>query len=485
MNIYILRKIAYVSIIIILFFGCENFLQEEVYTQYDSKTYLQTEKGINSILVSAYSYVHVNNAWRTRMMLANELPGDIMFEWGGGLEALAMPYMTFTWNSEDSQLPGTWNVLYKAIMNANSILDNIDNVTTLSTDKIKQFKGEAIFIRAIAYYFLWELWGPVPIITTNKKLNFEPSKSSEKVIISFIEEELQAAADVLPVTPDLWGKASKGAALSYLGRLYLNTYQWQKAADVCKNVIDLNYYSLFDGDLTMMFAVENEENDEVIFTSPVLNSYSAGGFHHMACSFPPNYPVQSNWINWGCQFCVYSDFVLSYHHDDKRLGWMLLEYTDVEGVYHDCLDPSDISKGVRCFKYVPDPNAIGISHGNDIPMIRYAEVLLNRAEALNELNGPNIESINLINLVRSRAGVPNYDISDFSSKEELRDAILEERGWEFVTEGLRRMDLIRHGKLISRAIERGATNAKDYMTRFPIPQSEINSNSNLEQNPGY
>ncbi len=88
-------------------------------------------------------------------------------------------------------------------------------------------------------------------------------------------------------------------------------------------------------------------------------------------------------------------------------------------------------------------------------------------------------------MIRARAGVPIYSLNDFSTKDALRNALLDERGWEFVAEGMRRMDLIRHGKLISRAIARGATSAKDYMTLFPIPLDEIKANPKLEQNPGY
>src|SRR5690606_9568556 len=121
----------------------------------------------------------------------------------------------------------------------------------------------------------------------------------------------------------------------------------------------------------------------------------------------------------------------------------------------------------------------------DVPMIRYAEVLLNRAEALNEINGPNQESVELLNRIRERAGVPEFSLSDFSSKELMRNALLEERGWEFVAEGLRRVDLIRHGKLVSNALSRGASNAQDFMVRFPIPHNEMEANPSLTQNPGY
>ena len=150
------------------------------------------------------------------------------------------------------------------------------------------------------------------------------------------------------------------------------------------------------------------------------------------------------------------------------------------------LDPADQGKAVRCFKYVPDPAAISQNNGNDEPVIRYAEVLLNRSDALNEINALNQESVDLLNQIRTRAGVAEYKLSDFHSKDAFRDSILNERGWEFVAEGKRRMDLIRQGQLISRAQARGgASDAKDYMTRYPIPQDEIDANPNMEQNQRY
>ncbi len=477
------NKIWIIILIFFIIISCEDFLKEEVYTQYDPQSFLQTEEGINSVLVAAYSNMVVTNSMRDRMYTLNEFPGDIMWEWGGSFESTAILFMSYNWDSQSDMFSNQWRQYYQSIRNANSLLDNIDNVKTLSPEKVKQLKAEARFIRAADYYYLWELFGPVPLVTTATELNFEPFRATDEEFDSFITTELSAAAADLPVSQNLWGKATKGAALALLGKYYLNSRQWQKAAEANKQVIDLKKYRLFSGDIANMFAVENEENDEIILTSPALTTLHANNY--MAHAFPPHYPIQSNWINYGAQFCLYNDWVQTYHPNDKRLGWMLFEYTDVNGVHHNCLDPNDISRGVRCFKYVPDPDGVSQNHGNDVPMIRYAEVLLNRAEALNELNGPNQESINLLNRVRERAGVPLYHFSDFISKEELRNALLDERGWEFVAEGLRRMDLIRHGKLISRALARGASNAKDYMVKYPIPLIEIEANPNLEQNPGY
>ena len=98
---------------------------------------------------------------------------------------------------------------------------------------------------------------------------------------------------------------------------------------------------------------------------------------------------------------------------------------------------------------------------------------------MNEINGPKLESIDLLNQIRLRAILPTYCLSDFSSKDALRDSLLQEREWEFVAEGKRRMYLIRQGKLILKAQARGVINAKDYMTVFPIPLNEISANPNL------
>ncbi|SHJ81106.1 SusD family protein [Tangfeifania diversioriginum] len=118
-------------------------------------------------------------------------------------------------------------------------------------------------------------------------------------------------------------------------------------------------------------------------------------------------------------------------------------------------------------------------------MIRYADILLSRAEALNQLNGPNSESIDLINQIRNRAGLEDIQLADFDTREALVEQILKERRWEFWYEGKRRRDLIRNGKFIEYAHNRGISNATENHLWFPIPQSAVDANSLLEQNKGY
>jgi hypothetical protein len=139
---------------------------------------------------------------------------------------------------------------------------------------------------------------------------------------------------------------------------------------------------------------------------------------------------------------------------------------------------------VRSFKFPEDLPATGADMGNDFPVVRYADILLSHAEALNEINGPTQEAIDFINAVRTKAGVPALSLADYGTKELLRDHILKERGWEFFSEELRRQDLVRQGKFIEYGKSRGKT-AFDYQVLYPIPQSEIDRNPSLKQNDGY
>src|SRR5690606_8417834 len=236
--------------------------------------------------------------------------------------------------------------------------------------------------------------------------------------------------------------------------------------------------------------VANERNNEYIWVRPAVASTdraNANGW--MNVSFPEGFATDprsgltfsNTWVNFPTQFRLLDVFFNSFEVSDKRKDLILTEYVNTSGNSVSLLNNND----TRSFKYWPDPDALGASHGNDIPEIRYADILLSKAEALNELIGPNEESINLINQIRLRANLNVLTLSDFPDKESLRDHLLNEIGWEFYSEGQRRYDLIRMNKFISSAIERGATNARPFHVLFPIPQVAIDSDPLLTQNEGY
>ncbi len=472
--------------------GCNDFLEEQVFTEYDPSTFLNSEAGINAVLTATYR--QSRPLYRETWFSFAGWTTDLQLERGGGYAAPAATFANFQWLPSNGFFRNNWRELYEAVRNANSLLDNIDEVTAISANRIAALKGEAQFLRAFNYYVLHDLFGGVPLITSAKELNLEVPRNSADEVLTFLETELRTAASNLPVNAELSGKATKGAALALLGRIMLNAKQWQKAADAMGEVIALNKYQLFTP-VEGLFSVQNEGNDELIF---VFESLATGpGWNYTPHAYPVGY--QTGQVNYGAQFQLWRWFVESFHPDDRRaleydpdngkFGWILKSYINKGGNLVD-LQNDEIIPGVeklypRSFKFTPDPDALGAQHGNDIPILRYAEVLIARAEALNELNGPTQESIDLLNEVRTRAEAPLYDLADFPTKESLRDQILVERGWEFFTEGLRRQDLIRHGKFISSAQERGKTLAQPHHVLFPLPQTELDANPALEQNPGY
>lgn len=463
-------------LLLLTFGGCKKVLEEDNFSQLSTEDFLGTESGIKALSISAYSNAQFVAFPMNVKVNFSELPTDIMFQAGGGVAGNAAQLYNFNWESTMEWFNvQTWNKCYRAIRDANVLLDNIAEVPMAEATR-KVYQGEAKFLRAFTYYLLNDWYGPVPLITTAVNSSAAIQRPTEAEMYTFLETELTEATALLPATQSEYGRATKGAALGFLTKFYLNTKQWQKCADAAQQVMNLGVYNLYPNYVNM-FKVENERNSEFIFVSPAANIAGQGN-QWMAVAFPATYPRLSNQASFASNYKLYDNFVNSFAANDARRGAILTSYQTAAGATVTLLGRNDS----RSFKYFPDPNSLSADAGNDIPELRFADILLARAEALNELNGPDQESITLINRVRARVNVASYSPGQFT-KETFRDAILEERKWEFFTEGFRRQDLIRHGKFISNAVARGKS-AKNHHIRYPIPQTEIDI-SHIEQNPGY
>ncbi len=490
----ILKLFILFSIILLPFSSCKEILEEPIYSQLVPENFLTTNDGIISVLKAAYvqeSHVQNQNA-NKGTILSQESTTDIMYEIAGADNRQMLQFINFTWDANlDWIFSMLWNPYYLAIRDANSVLDNIDKANISETNK-KQYISEARFVRAISYYSLYMFFGPVPLRTTTVNGSENLAKATEAQLLSFIETELLEVAPNLPTQgTEEYGRANKGAALAFRCKFFLNTKQWQKCADMAKQIIDLNYYQL-SADYSAMFRVENERNKEYIWVRPCIASSTGSGAGNdwEAYVFPVGFQKDvvsglvylNNWRNYAAQYSLRDAFYNSFAADDKRKSTILTSYINTQGKTISLLNNTN---NTRPLKYWPDPAAIDGGGGNDIPVIRYADILLSRAEALNEISGPNPESISLINQIRLRAGLAGIQLADFAGKDALRDHIINERGWEFYCEGLRRQDLIRSGKFISYAQARGITNAKATHVRYPIPQQAMDSDSELVQNDGY
>jgi hypothetical protein len=475
-----MKKIFIYLGFLLLLIGCQKPLDEEVFTTLGPSNFYKTAADAESLLTSVYAVSQGYRDIGRDYLAVGEMTTDIMIERQGAINTLTQPFEDFTWDATHAWLSGFWGRYYNAIYRANVVIDKVPAID-MNEDRKAQIIAEARFIRAFNYFYLYDLFGPTPLIVSSEtSATDKPARATKEEFVKFVEDEFLAVSKILPATQSDYPRATKGAALGFLTKFYLNNKQWAEAAETAKEIIDSHTYSLFKGaDRTELFDIKNERNNEFIYVVPFIPLSSIGNTY-ISHAAPPGYVFKyPPHVNFAAQFKVRSDFVNTFDPQDQRRNAFLFEYVNNAGKTI-VLGQDD----VRSFKYPEDPNGLGDVTGNDFPLLRYADILLSRAEALNELNGPNQESLDLINQVRDAAGLPGLVLTDFPDKTSLRDHILLERGWEFHTEALRRQDLIRMGKFISWAQQRGKP-AKDYMVLFPIPQREIDANPNLEQNPGY
>jgi hypothetical protein len=465
-------KINIVLLGLLLQIGCVDTLQENVYSELTPGNFLNTENGKLSALYSAYGNIQMRGFWN--YFLSTNSSGEA-WNRGGSIEALITPLSNFTWDSNHDWFLPAWSSPYAAIRDANIVIDNT-NGTVDKNNFDKLINAEARFIRALAYNYLYGWFGPVPIFITSTPSDLKLARSSELEIKAFIETELLEVSEILPLTQSQYGRATKGAALGILSKFYLNDKEWQKCAQTTKKIMELNKYSLVQ-EYKNVFSLQNEGNSEMLWVIPASPQ---AGHNIVALTFPTDYPLpQSNQQVFAARSYFFDSFVNSFELGDKRKELIITKYINTSGKEIKLLGINQSLSG----KYEFDPNAAGPTQGNDIPVIRYADILLSRAEALNEIEGPTQEVMDLINSVRLRANLLALNQAGFS-KDSLREHILQEREWEFYAEIKRREDLIRHGKFISNAVARGAK-AQPFHLLFPIPIIEINANSNLEQNSGY
>lgn len=481
------------TLLIFFSLGCEDMLETPTFDEFAPDNVLTNAKGIQAMLFNAYHTANRHQSVHT-WILPQESSTDIMVVSEGGVAGLNAPFATFTWTAEVQWLNEWWNRLYSAIRDANTVIESIDNFEGDETRKVIVL-AEARFIRGSAYADLYNLFGPVVLRTGSGEPTNE-ARATDQEMLELIETELRLAADDLPHPAALpadyqYGRVTKGSALGYLAKHYLNTRQWTEAAETAQEVMDLGFYSLVPT-FREVFFVSNEGNSEMIFVWPSINQQ---GYH---TSFPngvaspdffsaPNIPElvrdPSVIAAWATNWRV-TDWVIDVMDaEDERLAPTVDDYIDVT---NSAQKYSDQRSNNRRYMKLFDPGGQGNFHGVDIPVIRYADILLTRAEALNVLGQSMDEARQLIIQVRERAGLTDHsNILNAAQGVELRDLILLERAKEFIHEAKRREDLVRHDLYISNAESRGITVDGPHRNRFPIPADEANNNNLIVQDDGY
>lgn len=373
----------------------------------------------------------------------------------------------FTEKPSNGILSSYWANFNNNVYRCNLLLDQIDGANFAENLK-KQYKGEAMFIRALNYFNMYRIWGGVPatkhVVSAAEALKV--ARYSDEQMFDLIAGDLKEIVDnnYLPETyssADM-GRATSGAAKALLGKVYLTFHKWTEAKDILSQLI--GKYQLVSP-IAQVFNADNKNNNEIIFAVH-FNKEIEGEGH-------------SYWYN------------LTNASDDTNQTSSLLNTFPTGDTRKDLITYVQVEKNVRLMnKFYDTKSPTFKTVGNDQILLRYADVLLMYAEALNEIQYDASEgslALKYLNAVRQRAGISNLTVKQLPTQEKFRKGILVERQREFPYEGQRWFDLVRMGFAKSVMAENGVE-IKDYQLLFPIPQQEIEKVGNksiLWQNPGY
>lgn len=411
-----------------------------------------------------------------------------------------------------------WNELYKGIYLANLALQKLPSVDMDQTLQ-QQLTGEALFLRALCYYNLADFYGGVPLVTGVLALGAPlPGRNTEDEVLGFVEAQCDTASQLLPPTYDAAnvGRATRGAALTLKAKAQLLGKDYAGAAKTCTAVRDLKVYHLYNDYAGMFTSAAAENNAEVIFDVQ-YNAPALGQGSPQDGLMAPQSSFSKGWT----QIYPTQDLVDSYemtngmaitdpgsgydpaHPYDNRDPRM--DYTVVRpgatwrGIPYDQIkvgSSASVYLGYLTRKYVltVDGYNWGDSPLNYI-VFRYADVLLMYAEAQNEAVGPDESVYEAINEVRARPGVNMPPIPAGKTQAEMREIIRHEDRVEFAMEGTYYSDIRRWGiakQLMDGRVIKTLSGQQvdqwhfvDALYLWPVPQSEIDLNTQLTQNPGY
>jgi hypothetical protein len=487
--------------VVLLQLSCNKNLDPKVYSTLTSVNAFRTESDAIAAVNAVYARLKGPSVgdnfdyWTVRHFALTDLTTDVGHcDYGGDPGQLSL----VQWNSANGLLAEDWRQIYKLVANANNAIYNLSAMSTITADQKSQFLAEIKFLRAVAYMDLTDAWGPV-ILTTEKdlanpKYTSQPPVTPVAQIDALLITDLENAISTLPVdytnnkiyaSNDV-GRATKGAAMTLLAKLYLREKQWQKAADLTKQVMDLNIYQLYPT-YAGLFKEDNKWCSENIFS--VLSDANVNGTELLNHFGPLDHPVLTD--RWQ-YYAVTWDFYNSYGDEDDRKKMFFTQYEGVDGLTHKepptlgATPPAGVlyMPDVATMKYA-DPNGANTYYdGHSVDILRYADVLLSRAEALNELGGPTTEAVGLVNQVKARSHAKQL-VAASLTQATFRDALLQERGWELYYEGKRRADLMRFGKydvVVNAYLKRTGQTQTVQLPRdqyFPYPLNQVTINPNL------
>jgi len=504
MNTYMkYRNIARVMILLFILASCQDFLEVAPESSLTAETFFKTEADFEQAVNATYKPlqdlygISITDNPGFGAWIMGEMRSDnthyILNTGNRGFEGVEW-IDNFIDDYDNGYQAWKYYSNFILIGRANQVITEIEGVD-LDTSVKDNLKGQALFLRALAYLDLVQYYGGVPLHLTPASSLEEtalPRSTKEQVYEQIILDATEAAS-MLPNKSDQEpGRATSGAAKMLLANVYMVNEEWSKAETLLEEIVTSGQYDLVPN-YEDIYLTTNKNNEESLFEVQYMQGATEGQRSNFIYNFLPRLDdpsivtgVSGSANSQGGWNTPTPDLINSYEDGDLR--------KDASIAYVD---------GYPYIKKYLHPHSIWNNTDDNWPVYRYSEVLLYLAEALNEQSKSG-EALPYLNQVRARAGLDDIATTD---QGQLREIIMHERQVELAFENKRWLDLVRTGTMVEvmtafgsrvkanpqdyyypegyHPIEAAYTDIDEHREIFPIPQRELQLNPDLEQNPGY
>lgn len=475
--------------------GCEDFLTENPESTYTTETFYTSQTDFEYAIAAVYAeqqdlYDGQYGLLRMNNTRSDDTDCDDFNTYSDG-------YATFTDNAAVQATREIYASLYVMINRSNSILMRIDGVEFTNPTLKNYIKGEALALRGWAYHTLGMLFGGVPLIVDVELTAAETrqvGRSSQEETFAQAVDDYQQAYELLPAAweTDKAGRVTKYAAKAMEGRLCMFRKEYTAAKEALSKVIQSGLYAMANTyDKCFHSAYENQPLNDRVWEIQYIGGQLGEGQEFSEISLQEDTSSPWNFVRGSsAALNASSDLIADIEEGDLRQEFAMVNNLSIKG----SIDDRYFFIKFNHTDYTPQSTT---DWDVNLPIIRYTDVVMMYAEAVNELEGPTTEAVAIINQVRGRAGLAHLTAAQTASKDALRTAIKHERRIEFAYEGLRWNDLIRWNDGVTvmnkffQASDEGNGQYKvegEWRYIYAIPQEEITrygDTTKMWQNPEY
>ena len=470
------------------FSSCSDFLEQNPQTDLSENDFYKTADDILSAVNGVYSSLQEGDIYGNWYVFG-EIPSDNTRNQLSGSVTTQNEFDQFYIDTQNSMIANFWKAAYKVINRTNTVLGRIDGIE-INTELANRYKLECKFIRALMYFNLVRVYGDVPLVLKEISISesYDILREPKENVYNQIIADLKEAQD-LPVSYSTAedGRATQGAAKALLANVYMTLHKYAEAETILAEIINSGRYSLLEntpGSLNIdgyknVFSPVNHNSEEGIFEIQFLK----GGYGE-GSNYANNFAPENSGTNvvavggTGGNNIPEMDIYNAYEEGDLRR-----DFSMSLGYYDNRKNNEWVESRYVCkFMDVPYQNN---DASNNYPVIRYADVILMYAEALNH-NGKTAEACKYLNMTRRRGfGYQTTETSpvDLQTTDKAQFALMveQERRVELAFENHRWFDLIRTGRAVEVMKSKGFSLNETNLI-CPIPQKQIDVNPKLTQN---